>query len=207
MKTILSAVALALAASAGAQEGAAQDAALETAILAGGCFWCVEADFDKVAGVVETVSGYTGGWTENPTYQEVTYGGTGHFEAVRIRFDPEQVSYERLLEIFLRTIDPFDDRGQFCDRGPSYAPAVFVDGPGQRAAAEAAVAAAAEALDDDVETPVLDAATFWPAEPEHQDYHQKNAAKYAFYRASCGRDRRVRRIWGETPAEVLARLG
>ncbi|SDZ88835.1 peptide-methionine (S)-S-oxide reductase MsrA [Rubrimonas cliftonensis] len=185
----------------------AQDAALEAAIFAGGCFWCVEADFDKVSGVVETVSGYTGGWVENPTYQEVTYGGTGHSEAVRIRFDPARVSYPRLLEIYFRTIDPFDDRGQFCDRGPSYAPAIFVGGPEQRAAAEAARAAAAEALDDEIETPIRDAATFWPAEDHHQNYHETNAAKYGFYRASCGRDRRIRRIWGETPADALRRLG
>ncbi len=195
MHPILRAAAVAGLAAGLAGPAAAQTT--ETAIFAGGCFWCVEADFDKVAGVVETVSGYTGGTTQNPTYQDVTYGDTGHYEAVRVTYDPSRVSYRALVDHFFRTVDPTDAGGQFCDRGDSYRTAVFVDGPEERQAAEAAKAAADKTLADEVVTPVLDAGAFWPAEDYHQDYYLKNALKYSFYRFSCGRDARIEEVWGE----------
>lgn len=195
-----------LAVAAGVTTAAADDH-LESAIVAGGCFWCVESDFDKVDGVVETVSGYSGGETENPTYQQVVGGGTGHREVVRIVYDPDVIDYPTLIAAFLRTVDVVDDGGQFCDRGFSYSTAIYADGPGQRAAAEAAIAAAEAELGAEVVTPVEDAAAFWPAEDYHQDYYLKNPTRYGFYRASCGRDRRVQRLWGEDAETALKPLG
>lgn len=170
---------------------------LKTAIFAGGCFWCVEADFDKVPGVVETVSGYTGGTVKNPTYPQVTRGGTGHYEAVEITYDAEQVSFEDLLHTFWRTVDPLDPRGQFCDKGDSYRTAVFAEGPEQRAAAEASKVQAEQVLGQPVVTVIAEAAEFWPAEDYHQDYYTKNPLKYNYYRWSCGRDARVEELWGD----------
>ncbi|MCB2054745.1 MAG: peptide-methionine (S)-S-oxide reductase MsrA [Geminicoccaceae bacterium] len=168
-----------------------------TAIFAGGCFWCVESDFDEVPGVLETVSGYTGGTTEKPTYRDVTNGGTGHHEAVRITYDPAQVSYEALLTAFWHSVDPTDAGGQFCDRGPSYETAVFVLDEEQRRAAEASKAAAQESLEDPIVTPIEDATTFWPAEDYHQGYYEKNPLQYKYYRWSCGRDARIEQVWGK----------
>jgi len=190
-------IAAALAACLLAQPAAAQDTA--TAILAGGCFWCVEADFDKVDGVLDTVSGYTGGTTENPTYKEVTYGDTGHYEAVKVTYDPARVDYRTLVDHFLRTIDPTDDGGQFCDRGDSYRTAVFVADEAERAVAEAAVAEAERALQVDVVTPILPAAPFYRAEDYHQDYYLKNPLRYRFYRTAYGRDARLDEVWGSAP--------
>jgi peptide-methionine (S)-S-oxide reductase len=181
---------------------------IQTAIIAGGCFWCVEADFDKVKGVVETTSGYTGGSTKNPTYKQVTKGGTGHYEAVQIKFDADVISYRELLDIFWRTIDPLDAGGQFCDRGNSYRSAVFVRGKSQADAAAASKAAADAALSGKIVTPILNAATFYPAEAYHQNYYLgskrvitrfgviKQSVAYKNYRKGCGRDKRVRQIWG-----------
>ena len=166
-----------------------------TAILAGGCFWCVEADMDKVPGVSETVSGYIGGWTENPTYQ--SHSSDGHYEAVLVTFDPAVTSYRELLDIFLRTIDVTDDGGQFCDRGPSYRTAIFVADAADREVAEAAKAAAEEALGSSIVTPIIDAPAFWPAEDYHQDFYLENSFRYTGYRFACGRDRRVNQVWGE----------
>lgn len=187
----------------------ASHAAEEKAIVAGGCFWCVEADFEKVPGVVSVVSGYTGGTVENPTYKQVTAGGTGHYEAVEITFDSARISYDEVLRLFLRSVDPLDAGGQFCDRGDSYRTAIFVSDTAQRAAAEAAVAEATGILGAPVVTPVLGAGAFWPAEDYHQDYYksrdivltragpkQKRNA-YAFYREACGRDARVKALWGD----------
>lgn len=184
-------------------------AAEEKAIVAGGCFWCVEADFEKVPGVVSVVSGYTGGTVENPTYKQVTAGGTGHYEAVEITFDSARISYDEVLRLFLRSVDPLDAGGQFCDRGDSYRTAIFVSDTAQKAAAEAAVAEATGILGAPVVTPVLGAGAFWPAEDYHQDYYksrdivltragpkQKRNA-YAFYREACGRDARVKALWGD----------
>jgi len=168
----------------------------KTAIFAGGCFWCVEADFDKVDGVSATVSGYTGGTTENPTYKQVTYGDTGHYEAVRVTYDPAKVDYATLVDYFLRHIDPTDAGGQFCDRGDSYRTAIFVDGAEERRIAEAAIAAADAALEDPVVTPVIDASTFTPAEDYHQDYYLKSPTRYEYYRWGCGRDARIDEVWG-----------
>ena len=170
-----------------------------TAVFAGGCFWCVEKDFDQVPGVQRTTSGYTGGHTKNPTYKTVTGGGTGHFEAVEIEFDPEKVSYAELVEIFWRSVDPTDGGGQFCDRGASYRTAIFPRTPQQRRLAESSKAKLddSKALKRPVVTPVLDAGAFYPAEDYHQDYYQKNPGRYAFYRFRCGRDRRLKNLWGE----------
>jgi peptide-methionine (S)-S-oxide reductase len=175
---------------------AAQSADTKTAIFAGGCFWCVEADFDKVPGVLETVSGYTGGTVQNPSYKQVSSGGTGHYEAVEITYDPSKVSYEDLLHTFWRTVDPLDDGGQFCDRGDSYLTAIFVADEAERAAAEASKAKAEETLGQEIVTPILDAAEFWTAEDYHQDYYLNNSLRYNYYRWSCGRDARVQDLWG-----------
>lgn len=179
---------------AGGTDGAS---ATEDIILAGGCFWCVEADFDKVEGVLSTTSGYTGGRTENPTYEQVTYGDTGHYEAVRITYDPSVVTFRDLVDHFWRTVDPTDAGGQFCDRGESYRTAVFVADAGERAAAEASREEADALLAQDIVTPILDEATFYPAEAYHQDYYEKNPIRYRFYRLSCGRDARLEELWGE----------
>ncbi|MDV6225870.1 peptide-methionine (S)-S-oxide reductase MsrA [Nitratireductor aquimarinus] len=178
----------------------------QTAIFAGGCFWCVEADFDKVPGVLDTVSGYAGGRTENPTYRN--YASGGHREVVKIDFDDAKVSYDRLLEIFFRSVDPTDAGGQFCDRGESYSTAVYALNDKQKAAAEKAKEEANAALGGAVVTPVLGAATFWPAEDYHQNYYQsderilsrfglvKKKDAYKGYRKGCGRDARVQQVWG-----------
>ncbi|MHA6324438.1 peptide-methionine (S)-S-oxide reductase MsrA [Roseivivax sp. CAU 1753] len=178
-------------------------------IVAGGCFWCVEADFEKVAGVSEVVSGYTGGSVANPTYSQVTAGGTGHFEAVEIIYDASRISRPQLYDLFLRSIDPYDDGGQFCDRGDSYRPAIFVGNPRERADAEAAKARAEAELGRKVRVPILDAARFYKAEGYHQNYYKSSektltrfgyvdrAIAYKRYRQACGRDQRVRQIWGD----------
>ena len=170
---------------------------LEKAVFAGGCFWCVESDFDKVPGVVSTVSGYTGGKTKDPTYRQVTAGSTGHYEAVEITYDPAKVSYEMLLAAFWRSVDPTDDGGQFCDRGQSYETAVFVANEKERALAEASKKAAQKLLDKPIVTPILAAAPFYEAEDYHQDYYKNNPFRYRYYRFSCGRDRTVKDLWGE----------
>lgn len=189
--------------------GLAGTAQAETAIVAGGCFWCVESDFEKVEGVSQVVSGYTGGDLQNPTYRN----HDGHYEAVEITFDPAVISYDALIAKFLRSVDVLDAGGQFCDRGDAYRTAIFVQGATQRQAAEAAVAKAEAVLGQKIVTPVLDAQTFWIAEDYHQDYYKsseivltragpkKKANAYTFYREACGRDARVRELWG---AEALA---
>lgn len=200
---------LALVAGLALQGRDARAQALETAIFAGGCFWCVEADFDKVPGVVETVSGYTGGSVGSPTYKQVSKGGTGHYEAVRVRYDPARVSYRELVDIFWRTVDPTDADGQFCDRGESYRTAVFVRGKAQEAAATASLDEAQAALGRRIVTPILPASRFWQAEARHQDYYKGRARvltrfgvirqsdAYKRYREACGRDKRVRQLWGD----------
>lgn len=177
-------------------EGMARAADAETAVFAGGCFWCVEADFDKIPGVIETVSGYTGGHTEDPTYKQVTGGDTGHYEAVRIRFDPDKVSYADLVSALLRSVDPTDDGGQFCDRGASYRAAIFAQNDNQQQVAEAQKAEAATQLGAKIVTPILEAGTFYPAEDYHQDFYERSPRRYNYYRWSCGRDKQVRKIWG-----------
>lgn len=166
-----------------------------TAVFAGGCFWCTESDFDKIPGVLETVSGYTGGKSLRPTYEQVSGGGSGHIEAVRVTYDPTKVSYATLLTKFVRTIDPVDGGGQFCDRGPQYQSAIFVANAGQKAAATAALRSAGAELKRPVATLVQPAAAFWPAEGYHQDYYKKNPTRYKFYRWNCGRDQRLSALW------------
>lgn len=177
-------------------------------IVAGGCFWCVEADFERVRGVKEAVSGYTGGTVANPTYKQVTRGGTGHYEAVKITYDSGVVDRDRLFNLFFRSIDPTDAGGQFCDRGQSYATAIFVSNPAERAAAEKAKAEAQASLGRKIVTPILDAKAFYEAEDYHQDYYKgtnrvltrfgaipQNEA-YKRYRKGCGRDARIKELWG-----------
>lgn len=167
-----------------------------TAVFAGGCFWCVEADFEKLPGVIEAISGYTGGHTENPTYKQVTRGGTGHYEAAEIIYDPSQITYAELVEHFWTTIDPTDNGGQFCDRGDSYRPAIFAN----RAQLEAAKASLEKLqgsgrLAASVKTPVLKHETFYEAEDYHQDYYKKNPIRYKYYRNGCRRDNRIKQVW------------
>ncbi len=170
-----------------------------TAIFAAGCFWCVEEAFEKTPGVVEAVSGYTGGTTENPTYDQVTAGGTGHYEAVQVTYDPSKVSYGQLLDVFWRNVDPFDPIGQFCDKGDSYRGAVFPSSPEESQAAEASKAAVAARFGRQVEIAIVPAATFYDAETYHQDYYRKNNQVYSFYKWRCGRAQRLEAVWG--PAE------
>ena len=185
--------------------GNAAHAATEKAIVAGGCFWCVESDFEKVPGVKSVVSGYTGGSKANPTYKD----HDGHYEAVEITFDNSKISYGELIAKFLRSVDVTDAGGQFCDRGSAYRTAIFVSNAAQKAAATTAVAEAQASLGQKIVTPVLGAKTFWIAEDYHQDYYKsseivltragpkqkKNA--YKFYRSACGRDARVKQLWGK----------
>jgi len=177
--------------------GSAQAQALETATFAGGCFWCVESDFDAVPGVVETVSGYTGGSLPNPSYKQVSAGGTGHREAVQIRYDAGVVSYAQLLTAYWHSVDPTDAGGQFCDRGESYTTAIFVQDDAQRAEAERSKQAVEEELGHTVVTTIEAATPFFPAEAYHQDYYQKNPVRYGFYRWNCGRNQRIEQLWGD----------
>lgn len=194
--TIMLALSMLTAGVARAQDDAtAAEANTGVAIFAGGCFWCVESDFDHIEGVKETVSGYIGGKNDNPTYE--THTRNGDREAVRITYDPSMVSYDALLKTFFRTVDPTDDGGQFCDRGFSYSTAVYTLNDAQGALAEAAKADAATVLAQPVATEVLPAPTFWPAEEYHQNFHAKNPIRYRYYRNGCGRDKRVKSLWGD----------
>lgn len=166
------------------------------ATFAGGCFWCVESDFDKVPGVVATVSGYIGGTAADARYERVSSGRTGHVEAVEITYDPAKVTYQALLDHFWRTVDPLTAGGQFCDRGPQYRTAIFTHGGEQKRLAEASKTAVAALLKQTVHTEIAPAGTFYPAEDYHQDYYVKNPARYKFYRWNCGRDQRVQQVWG-----------
>jgi len=177
-------------------------------VVAGGCFWCVEADFERVQGVKEAVSGYTGGNVANPTYKQVTGGGTGHYEAVRISYDSDSINRNQLYDLFFRSIDPTDPDGQFCDRGQSYATAIFVSNAAERAAAEEAKADAEAELGQEIVTPILDAKPFYEAEDYHQDYYKgtnrvltrfgpiQQAEAYKRYREGCRRDTRIEELWG-----------
>ena len=171
------------------------------AIFAGGCFWCMEPPFDKLDGVLSTTSGYTGGPGANPTYQQVSAGGTGHIEALKIEYDPTKVTYAKLLDTFWRNIDPLDGIGQFCDKGPHYLSAIFVLDDAQRTAAEASKIAIQPALkvQGTIVTKILPASAFWPAEDYHQDYYKKSPVKYSYYRWGCGRDARLEKLWGPAP--------
>ena len=178
------------------------------ATFAGGCFWCVEADFDYVPGVIRTTSGYTGGTLENPTYRKITKGGTGHREAVQIHYDANHITYAELLEIFWRSVDPTDKGGQFCDRGESYQTTIFVATDEQRRLAQASKARidSQGILGAPIVTTIEKAGKFYLAEEYHQDYYLKNPVRYKFYRVSCGRDRRIERLWGEEAHRGIEKL-
>lgn len=171
----------------------------EEMIIAGGCFWCTESDYEKIEGVQEAVSGYTGGTLDNPEYKQVGTNKTGHYEAVKVIYDPKIVSYRELIDYFWLTVDPTDDRGQFCDKGASYRTAIFVT-PAQRKDAEQSLAniKANKPFAADIVTPILPAVTFYDAEIYHQDYYKRNSLRYKYYRNGCGRDRRLQQLWGDS---------
>lgn len=197
MKTLIASLAMALFLITGyaADQAKAEDTKL--AIFAGGCFWCVESDFDHVPGVLKTVSGYIGGNTDSPTYQNHSAGR--HREAVQITYDPAKVTYKQLLHVFWRSVDPTDHGGQFCDRGHSYTTAVYGIGEEQlkQAAASKEELEKSGALKAPIATAIEEAGIFWPAEDYHQDYYKKNPTRYKLYRFGCGRDRKVAAVWGE----------
>lgn len=172
----------------------------ETAIFAGGCFWCMEPPFDKLDGVISTTSGYTGGHVKNPTYPQVSAGSTGHTEVVQIVFNPEKVSYEKLLSVFWKNIDPTSANGQFCDRGTQYRPEIFYLGEQQKQAANQSLEALKKnkPFKEPIVVNITKASTFYPAEGYHQDYYITHALRYKFYRYSCGRDNRLEELWGSS---------
>jgi peptide-methionine (S)-S-oxide reductase len=176
----------------GATPASAQTA---KATFAMGCFWCGESDMEKVSGVLTVVSGYTGGSVKNPSYEEVSGGGTGHRESVEVTYDPSKVTYEHLLEVFWHNVDPLDNDGQFCDKGPQYRAAIFYHDAAQKQAAEASKAALMKRFPHMV-TDILATPVFYPAEDYHQDYYKKNPVRYHFYRFNCGRDQRLKEVWG-----------
>ena len=196
MRTVLALVAAVAALAAHAQPAAP---ATEKATFAGGCFWCMEPPFDKLPGVISTTSGYMGGRTANPTYPEVSAGTTGHAEVVQVVFDPSKVSYEKLLEVFWVNIDPTVRDRQFCDGGTQYRSGIFTHSDAQRRAAEASKAQLerTKPFRAPIVTPVQPAEAFHPAEDYHQDYYVKNPVRYKFYRNGCGRDARLREVWGD----------
>ena len=171
------------------------------ATFAGGCFWCMEGPFDVLDGVTATISGYAGGHLDNPTYRQVSAGDTGHAEVVQIHYDPAVISYEALLRVFWRNIDPTTPDRQFCDRGNQYRPGIFVHDDAQRAAAEASRAEIerTKSFAAPIQTEIVAAGKFYPAEDYHQDYYVKNPIRYKFYRYNCGRDQRLKELWGEAP--------
>ncbi len=171
---------------------------LVVATFAGGCFWCMEPPFDALAGVASTTSGYTGGAPVDPTYEEVSSGGTGHAEAVEVRYDPAEITYAELLEVFWRNIDPLASDRQFCDVGSQYRSAIFVHDEEQRRLAEESkrIHETSGRFDRPIATEIVRASVFYPAEEYHQDYYLKNPLRYKFYRTGCGRDRRLQELWG-----------
>lgn len=176
------------------------DTKLETAIFAGGCFWCMEPPFDALKGVESTISGYTGGTEKDPTYAQVSSGKTTHVEAIQITFNPRVVSYEKLLEVFWKNIDPLDPDGQFCDKGPQYRTAIFTQGDEQKRLAEQSLETwkSSKRFSEPIVTRIEAATTFYPAEDYHQNYYKVNPARYKFYRFSCGRDARLEQVWGKS---------
>jgi len=168
-----------------------------TATFAGGCFWCMEPPFDALPGVLATVSGYTGGATKNPTYEQVSAGGTGHAEALQVRYDPTRISYEKLLEVFWRNIDPLAKDRQFCDAGNQYRSAIFYHDEAQRKLAEESKKRLEKERGWKIATEIVPAGPFYPAEEYHQDYYKKNPLRYKLYRSGCGRDRRLQELWGD----------
>jgi peptide-methionine (S)-S-oxide reductase len=197
---LVAGLALAAAASAAAAQGAppASEAA-KTAIFAGGCFWCMEHPFDEIDGVVSVTSGYSGGSKQNPTYEEVSSGTTGHAEAVQVVYDPAKVSYQKLVDVFWHNVDPLTANAQFCDHGTQYRSAIFYQGDEQKRVAEASKEALTKSgrFDKPIVTQIVAASTFWPAEGYHQHYYKTNPVRYKFYRYNCGRDQRLEQLWGK----------
>ncbi|MCU0528120.1 MAG: peptide-methionine (S)-S-oxide reductase MsrA [Cyanobium sp. Prado107] len=176
------------------------------AVLAGGCFWCLEHDLESLTGVLDVVSGYSGGHLERPTYRQVSAGGSGHQESVRVRFDPGGLRYEELLRAYWRNVDPLDDGGQFCDRGTSYRPVIFTADAEQRRLALASRRAAALELglpESALKVQIRPQGRFWPAEDHHQNYAERNPLRYGYYRWACGRDRRLEAVWGTRARSAL----
>jgi len=184
--------------SAAPQKRSDMDRETDTATFAGGCFWCMQPPFEGIDGVISVTAGYTGGTTVNPTYEEVSSGGTGHTESVQIVFDPTRVTYQRLLEIFWHNIDPFARDRQFCDVGEQYRSAIFTHGEEQMRLAKESKTALEKSgrFKEPIATEIVPASAFYTAEEYHQDYHKKNPIRYKFYRYSCGRDQRLKEIWG-----------
>jgi peptide-methionine (S)-S-oxide reductase len=192
------ALALLILAGAAAAGDAAPAPRLASAIFSGGCFWCTESDFDHIPGIVSTTSGYAGGRVANPGYEQVSAGGTGHLESVKVVYDPAKVSYQTLVARFFRTVDPLDGGGQFCDRGSQYRTAIFVANAAERRIAEATKARAAALLKKPIATLILPAGPFYAAETYHQDYYRKNPVPYRYYRYRCGRDAWLAEVWGKS---------
>ena len=174
-------------------------AGFQTAVFAGGCFWCTESDFDKVKGVISTTSGYIGGSVKNPTYEQVSAGGTGHAEAVEVKFDPKKITYANLLKVYWLSIDPLTENRQFCDGGSQYRSAIFYIGESQKKQAMAYKKSLEDSnfIKQPIVTEITAASQFYPAEDYHQDYHSKNPVRYKYYRSSCGRDARLKQVWGK----------
>jgi len=170
--------------------------ALKTATFAGGCFWCMEPPFDQLNGVISTTSGYTSGFKDNPTYREVSSGSTGHTEAIQIKYDPDKVSYQELLAVFWRNIDPIAVDRQFCDKGSQYRSGIYYHDEAQKIEAEKSLQAIQKQLEGKIATEIVAASTFYLAEEYHQDYYLKNPVRYKFYRYRCGRDQRLEELWG-----------
>jgi len=175
---------------------AADDGGLERATFAGGCFWCMEPPYDRIDGVVETISGFSGGHVVAPSYRQVVRGGTGHLEVVQIVYDPKRVGYRDLLKIYWRNVDPFDGGGQFCDRGDSYRPAIFVSNEHQQRLATESRRALQERFDESIAVTIEPFEAFYPAGQEHQNYYRQNPVRYKYYRWRCGRDERLESVWG-----------
>lgn len=189
--------------SAQAADKSADQAGLAKATFAGGCFWCMQPPFDKLDGVVSTTAGYTGGHKVNPTYKEVSAGGTGHAEAVEITYDPKKISYDKLLDVFWHNVDPTDAGGQFCDRGNQYRSEIFYHDEAQKRLAEASKAALEKSkpFKEPIVTKIVAATKFYPAEEYHQEYYKKNSLTYRIYRYGCGRDGRLKELWGKQAGE------
>ena len=183
----------------GEEKKTTSDKSLATATFAGGCFWCMEPPFDKLDGVISTTSGYTGGHKKNPTYQEVSAGGTGHAESMQVLYDPAKVSYAKLLDVFWHNVDPLTLNAQFCDHGTQYRTAIFYHNEEQKRLAEASKQELEKSgrFPQPIVTEIVPASEFYPAEDYHQDYYQKNPIRYKFYRYNCGRDARLEELWGK----------
>jgi len=202
MRTSLVLLAALLVVPAARPTAAADEPVPAKAAFAGGCFWCMEPPFEALDGVISVTAGYTGGTKLNPTYEEVSAGGTGHAESIEVVYDPAKISYEKLLDVFWHNIDPTDASGQFCDHGHQYRTAIFYHDDAQKRLAEASRQAIASSLKvpGPIVTEIVAAGQFWPAEEYHQDYYKKNPIRYRFYRYNCGRDQRLAEVWGAAPA-------